>query len=74
MQTKPQPAQVPPPQPPMEPPPQPPAGPSHPWVEKRTSDGRAYYYNKDTGQSTYNRPAVMDEPASSAHSFLSSLT
>ena len=46
--------------------PAPAATPSHPWTEKKTSDGRTYYYNKDTGQSTYNRPAVMDQAASPA--------
>ena len=52
---------MPPPGLPMPPPLGMPPGPSTEWSEHRTADGRVYYYNSRTLQSTWERPKEMDQ-------------
>lgn len=52
---------MPPPGLPMPPPLGMPPGPSSEWSEHRTADGRVYYYNSRTLQSTWERPKEMDQ-------------
>lgn len=39
----------------------------HPWKEYKSSDGRPYYYNPNTGLTTWDKP--MTEPSKS-HLFI----
>jgi hypothetical protein len=35
------------------------------WVQSSTDDGTVYYYNSETGESSWERPAAMDAPVAS---------